>query len=413
MKTKPKILISAYACEPNMGSEIGVGWHWVVEMSKYFDLWVLTRESNRQNIENYLADNPIENCPAFLYYDLPYRWRFWKKGLRGVRIYYVLWQLLSDKIVKRTMLDNNIKIYHHLTYGNALWNVSKYGQQQIFIWGPTSAGEYLPKEFTNNYGFKNRLKEFLQRALAKSLAYNIGFKSRCKDANLILCKTKQTVESIPEKYRAKAILFTDVAVEKINTENYRKSTSENITRFLAVGRLESWRGFDILIESFAKALKIDKNLQLDILGSGGDRDRLNMLIKKLEVEDSITLRGHLPREGYYRYMANCDVVVNLALKEGAVTTAFDSMSFAKPLICIDSGGYTQYFNENYAVVLQRSSRNEIIEQSRDAILKLTDKKLRSEMSQKIVSVSDNFSWEQKGREISRVITKYITGRLDG
>ena len=42
---KLKIFVSAYACEPGMGSEIGVGWHWVLEMSKYFELWVLTRES--------------------------------------------------------------------------------------------------------------------------------------------------------------------------------------------------------------------------------------------------------------------------------------------------------------------------------------------------------------------------------
>jgi hypothetical protein len=27
--TKPKIFVSAYACEPDLGSEIGVGWHWV------------------------------------------------------------------------------------------------------------------------------------------------------------------------------------------------------------------------------------------------------------------------------------------------------------------------------------------------------------------------------------------------
>ena len=42
---KLKIFVSAYACELDLGSEIGVGWHWVLEMSKYFELWVLTRKS--------------------------------------------------------------------------------------------------------------------------------------------------------------------------------------------------------------------------------------------------------------------------------------------------------------------------------------------------------------------------------
>ena len=36
MKEKLKIFVSAYACEPNLGSEIGVGWHWVLEMPNIF-----------------------------------------------------------------------------------------------------------------------------------------------------------------------------------------------------------------------------------------------------------------------------------------------------------------------------------------------------------------------------------------
>ena len=38
-----KILISAYACEPNRGSEPGVGWHTVWELAKNLEVWVLTR----------------------------------------------------------------------------------------------------------------------------------------------------------------------------------------------------------------------------------------------------------------------------------------------------------------------------------------------------------------------------------
>ena len=53
-----KIFVSAYACEPNLGSEIGVGWHWVLEMSKFFELWVLTRESNRHTIEPWIDKHP-------------------------------------------------------------------------------------------------------------------------------------------------------------------------------------------------------------------------------------------------------------------------------------------------------------------------------------------------------------------
>ena len=89
LKEKPKIFVSAYACEPGLGSEIGVGWHWVLEMSKHFELWVLTRESNRGTIEPWIAAHPEFAGIHFLYFDLPKWSRFWKKGLRGVRTHSI------------------------------------------------------------------------------------------------------------------------------------------------------------------------------------------------------------------------------------------------------------------------------------------------------------------------------------
>lgn len=83
MNKRLKIFISAYACEPGLGSEIGVGWHWVLEMSKYFELWVLTRQSNRHTIEPWIAEHPEYSDIHFLYYDWPKWARFWKKECVG------------------------------------------------------------------------------------------------------------------------------------------------------------------------------------------------------------------------------------------------------------------------------------------------------------------------------------------
>lgn len=410
MSKRIKILISAYACEPNLGSEIGVGWHWVVEMSRYFDLWVLTRESNRESIERWFSTNRLDNKPTFIYYDLPKKWRFWKRGLRGVRLYYLLWQRLTDKIVRETMTENHIEIYHHLTYGNALWSVSKYGQRQIFIWGPTSVGTYVPSEFTRHYGFKNRIKEALQRLMAQTLTFNVGFNRRCRDAQIILCKTEQTRECIPAKYRSKATLFTDVAIDPLDTSKYTTNKSpDKITHYLAVGRLESWRGFDLMIEAFVKALQHNNNLHLDILGDGTDRKRLERLIRRLHLTDHISMRGQVTMEDYYRYMAECDVVVNPTLKEGAVTTAFDSMSFAKPIIAIDTGGYTRYFTDEYAILLSIDSRPKTIDNLASAMVRLSGRTLREKMSARIISVRDSFVWRRKGEQIRDIILQSING----
>jgi glycosyltransferase involved in cell wall biosynthesis len=405
-----KIFVSAYACEPNLGSEIGVGWHWVLEMSRYFDLWVLTRKSNQANIEKWLKDHPEFNSINFLYFDLPYYLRFWKKGLRGVRTYYILWQKWSNHIVKETMEKNDIEIYHLLTYGNALWPVSSYGKKKFFIWGPTGVGDTIPLEYSKYYSQKSRLIESMRRLSVKTLPLNSGFINRCRNADLIFCKTESALKSIPSHSRGKATVFTDVAVDKSKTCEYIgiERNTNKFVQYLAVGRLDAWRGFDLLLEAFSKAVKRNSNIRLEILGNGSDKKRLLNLITKLNLETFVTLLGQVRMETYYEKMANCDVVVNPSLKEGAVTTAFDSMSFSKPLICLDTGGYTRYFKNEYAVVIPLKTRGEVIESLSDGILELTNTGIRKAKGMKANEIGDQFGWKEKGELIHKEISrKYI------
>ena len=37
-----KILLSAFACAPNTGSEPGVGWRWAIELAKQHEVVVVT-----------------------------------------------------------------------------------------------------------------------------------------------------------------------------------------------------------------------------------------------------------------------------------------------------------------------------------------------------------------------------------
>ena len=398
---REKIFVSAYACEPGLGSEIGVGWHWVLEMSKYFELWVLTRESNRGTIEPWIAEHPEYDNIHWLYFDLPKWARFWKKGLRGVRTYYNLWQMLTNGIVRRTMQANGIKVFHHLTYGNVLWKVSSYGQRQCFIWGPVGGLETIPKEFSQHYGRRNRLIERVRRAAVAMLPLNSGLKKRCRNADLILCKTEITRDLLPASCRPKAVLQTDVAVVSMPEALATRRADDGVLRLITVGRLDAWRGFDLCIEALAGALEAQPgaDIRLTIVGSGSDEERLRGIAEARGMAGKVTFAGKVPLETYKELLASSDVVINAALKEGAVTVAFDSMGMGKPLICLDTTGYTRYFNDSYAEVIKLGSRVETIKRLSIAILKMKDKELCLKMGLKAYEAGRKFIWEERGKEI--------------
>ena len=430
---RKRIFVSAYACEPGLGSEIGVGWHWVLEMSKYFDLWVLTRRSNMPNINAWLAENPDFSNINFIYYDLPKWARFWKKGLRGVRLYYILWQLCSNNIVKRTMIENNISIFHHLTYGNALWNVSRYGSKQTFIWGPVGGLETIPENFSRHYDTKCRIIEKFRRFAVACAKLNVGFYYRCKQADIILCKTEHTLKRIPQRFAAKAILFTDVAADVIahsdaainmaadvtahsdiingsNPPAAHNASSNSIDKainFISVGRLDAWRGFDLVLEAFALARKQNNLLTLTIVGDGNDKSRLLSIVDKLNIRSSVSFTGNVPMSEYKSLMHTADVVVNAALKEGAVTVSFDAVSLGKPLICLDTTGYTRCFSEKYAVIIPILERDVVIDKIKDAILTLANNEQRHQMSLNALNASSSLSWQNHGRHFRDILLEKL------
>ena len=407
---KIKIFVSAYACEPGLGSEIGVGWHWVLEMSKHYELWVLTRESNRGTIEPWIANHPEFAGIHFLFFDLPKWARFWKKGLRGVRTYYNIWQACTNRIVKRTMQENDIKIFHHLTYGNVLWKVSSYGQKQFFVWGPVGGLETIPAEYSNHYARKSRIIEWMRRATIKALPLNFGFKRRCKNADLMLCKTEITRDLIPIKHRECAVLFTDVAVDKPSATTATIDKNNKTVEFITVGRLDAWRGFDLVIESFARAAKTNRNIHLTIVGKGADKERLKGIVNKLGLQELVTFAGKVTMDEYFRLLGAADVVVNASLKEGAVTVSFDSMAMGKPLICLDTTGYTRYFSNDYAVVIPRSGREEVIINLSAAMERMTDADERKTIGEKAKNAGAQFTWEARGEEFKELLNIKLQNR---
>src|SRR5438552_10908265 len=138
-----KILVSSYACEPGKGSEPGTGWNWVRQISRFGEVWVITKANNRQSIERVLTNEPLANV-HFLYFDVPCWARFWKKGGRGIRLYYYLWQLGAYFAARRLHRQVGFVLVHHVTFAKYCVPSFLALLPAPIIWGPVGGGESAP-----------------------------------------------------------------------------------------------------------------------------------------------------------------------------------------------------------------------------------------------------------------------------
>ena len=189
MKT---ILASAYAINPYKGSEDGMGWNFVLQIAKYNQVIAITRENNRPHIENYIAENPnaLYQQIQFLYFDLPYWMRFWKKAGRGAMLYYLLWQYAIVNFIKQKNL--HFDIVHNLNFHNDwtpsfLWKLEK-----PFVWGPIGHHPLIPSQYLKAYAIKNKIVDRLTW-LVKKYFWNFSFslfQTKRKAAHILCMNSK-------------------------------------------------------------------------------------------------------------------------------------------------------------------------------------------------------------------------------
>ena len=139
-----KILLLAYACEPNAGSEPGTGWNTALHLAKSHQVTVVTRSNNRGRIESALREL-TEPLPEFVYYDLPPVLVRLKKKLLGIHLYYALWQLGLSRGLTSLVDSKGFDIVHHLTFNS--FEVPPFALRGIRarkVWGPVGGGQTAP-----------------------------------------------------------------------------------------------------------------------------------------------------------------------------------------------------------------------------------------------------------------------------
>jgi glycosyltransferase involved in cell wall biosynthesis len=101
---------------------------------------------------------------------------------------------------------------------------------------------------------------------------------------------------------------------------------------VSVGRLAPEKDYPTLIRAF-KILTKDTPARLIIVGEGGERRKIEALIRELDLEASVDLIGF--QENPYKYMQRADLFAQSSLFEGFSITILESMSLGTPAISTD------------------------------------------------------------------------------
>jgi glycosyltransferase involved in cell wall biosynthesis len=405
-----KVLLSAYACEPGKGSEPGIGWNWVRQIARFAEVWVITRSNNREAIEKALAEEPLPNV-HWVYFDLP-RWaRFWKKGQRGVHLYYYLWQVGIYFLARRLHRQVGFDLIHHVTFGN-YWLPSFLALLPVpFVWGPVGGGESAPRAFYKTFSFRGRIYEFL-RDIARWIGEHDPFtRLTARKAVITLATTNETAKRLTRLGARRVEVLSHVALpiaEIVELAGLPPHLNSPF-RLISLGRLLHWKGFHLGLWAFAQFAKEFSDSEYWIVGDGPERKKLERLARELGIINKVRFWGALPRSEALKKLAESDVLVHPSLHDSGGWVCVEAMAARRSVICLDLGGPALQVTEETGFKIPTHTPEQVIKDMAESMKRLAqNSKLRVRMGEEgHKRVWESFSWEKRGKEIQEIYLKIL------
>jgi glycosyltransferase involved in cell wall biosynthesis len=403
-----KVLISAYACRPGMGSEPGVGWNIIRQLVKYYDIWVLTREDNRPSIEAELVKNPISRL-HFIYCDLPNWAKWWNYKQKGVQLHYYLWQIIAYIVGRKLHQEVGFDLVHHVTYVK-YWSPSFLSLLPVpFIWGPVGGGESAPKVFWEDFSFRGKAYETM-RDLARWLGEHDPFvRLTAHRSTLIRVTTEDTAKRLREIGAKNIEIFSETGLAE--EEIIRLAQSPSLTnlpvRFISMGRLLHWKGFHLGLQAFALAKLPDAEFW--IVGDGPERRRLELLAQKLGIAHQVKFWNRLPRHETLEKLRECVALVHPSLHDSGGWVCLEAMAVGRPVICLDLGGPAIQVTVETGYKISAYNTKQAVHDLAEAMVRLAkDPELRVQMGEAGQKrVKELYSWEAKGQSLAQLYSEII------
>jgi glycosyltransferase involved in cell wall biosynthesis len=402
-----KVLFSAYACRPGMGSEPGIGWHWAVETARLgHQVWVLTRARRKAEIEAELARGSYPENLRFVYCDLSERARRWKRRTRAVRLYALLWQRKALQIARRLHREQGFEHVHHITFGS-IRQPSFMGELGIpFTLGPLGGGESAPWRLRRGYPLSGLVLDALRDGINRLVRLDPWLRAAFRRAERILLTTREGIRLVPPGERGKvavqqAIGCDEDALRPDPPGGARSVPAARGLRILFAGRLIYWKGMHLGLPAFERFARGHPDARLTMVGSGPQERAWRRTVARLGIEEKVDWISWVDRDRLIRIYREHDLFLYPSLHDSGGAVVLEALGARLPVVCLDLGGPGVLVDDTCGRVISTVGRGEgpVIEALAAALDALRDHAMRSRLAEGAARRAASMTWGERVRQV--------------
>lgn len=405
-----------------MGSEQGMGWHWITGLARYCNLYIISEGEYRPQVEDWMADSEHkELAESMHFYWNPVsdkvRKRCWRQGNWLFYFSYEQWQKKTEQIAYQIIEKEHIDILHQLNMTGFrepgyLWRVSK--QTGIpFVWGPIGGMQQFPyKYFIDGgmgfclfYGLKHIINSWQRKSSAR-------VKKAIIQANLLVAATHDTEYHVQQSHKRNTFLIPDAGCY-IQQDIKKPCSDKPVLKAIWVGKFDFRKRLDIALKSIAATNGHD--IELDVYGSGNEKQihHTKKLIEELNIPSKVRLMGQQSHDSVQKAMQEADVMLFTSVSEGTPNAVVEAISNHLPVICFDACGMATVVDESVGRKIRFTNPKQSVIDFANAL------DYFYEHRDELQKCSDNcaekaklFSWDRKTEMMFHLYEEILTEKIN-
>lgn len=344
-----KVLVSAYACNPYLGSEPGVGWTALCRIARRHDVWALVHARHKADWEKARGEGKVpENVTVrFLGENKPWhpnRFIAHLQSWRSFRDY-------SNQVLAAAKAwhgEIGFDLCHQTTI--ATWRVpSPLWQLPVpLVWGPIGGAGFIPPGFRSMLSFQARLFERLRDFNTARALRSPALRDCLAHTSTVFAANEETEELLRPFCSQDVLVRLPIAsIPPDKVEQFRRpadaDTAVGPLRLFAGGNMEGRKGVSLALKALARVKSAGVDFHYTVAGGGPEVPGLRKLAAELGLGDSVVFHPGFRGDEYVKALQNSHVYFLPSFRESTPVTLLEA-----------------YLAGCYPVVADTSAQGEIV-----------------------------------------------------
>lgn len=406
---RPKVLMIAYACNPEGTGEHWLGWGWAEQAAKSFQVHLVTTLNAQGAVERGCQTHGL--TPHFV--ALP-RWiHTWtnRAGRFGAWLRKMVWAYRANQFCRALHGVEKFALVHQTTFHTFRVPFLATALGIPSVWGPLAGGESIPTGFSRFIG-PIFLPEPVRRLFNAFWFALPPVQRALKRADVLFVSNHTTLDFLGPALAEKSVVVPPNAIrpQDENRPVRRSERTDGVFRLLYVGNCLPTRAMPIAFAALARA-KIP-NCELVVIGSGAGFQFWQEQARKWRVEDRVRFLGQLPHAQLVHYYENSDALVFPALRDSGGSALLEAMSKGLPVICLDWAGPAEMVDAESGIKVEVSTPEKTIQDFADALVRLQrDPALGRRLAERAVERTRRlFTWQAKRALLEQTYQRLLAAR---